>query len=178
MRIRQRQVICADDKDLTSLPTLQAPDALDEVVQCIPRLTWVDRQRDQSLGYILGNRELAFAKPALLKSCSVMQGRVVSAQLDSLFGEHGIDEIVLLPAKLFGIYLDGIKVENVLAAGTDRREFYARHISKPRGNVSRIINATLIERIEFPQLDYTYRTLDIGQAEIVAAVIEVLPPEP
>src|SRR5258708_301374 len=107
-----------------------------------------------------------------------MQRRVVGAQLNSLFGEHGIDEIVLLPAKLLGIYLDGIKVENVLAAGTDRREFYARHISKPRGNVSRIINATLIERIEFPQLDYTYRTLDIGQAEIVAAVIEILPPEP
>ena len=36
----------------------------------------------------------------------------------------------------------------------------------------------LVERIEFSQLDYADRTLHIRQAEIVPAVIEVLPPEP
>ena len=47
----------------------------------------------------------------------------MGAHFNSLFGKHGVDEIVLLPAKLLRIDLDGIEVENVLAARTDRRKF-------------------------------------------------------
>src|SRR6266850_8242056 len=104
-----------------------------------------------------------------------MQRRVVGAHFNSFFGKHGVNEVVLLPAKLLGIDLDGIEVENVFAAGADRRKFYAGHVAKTSGKVSSVINAPLVERIEFSQLDYANRALDIGQAEIVTAVIEVLP---
>src|SRR6266702_2290301 len=102
----------------------------------------------------------------------------MGAHFNSLFGEHSSDEIVLLPAKLLGIDLDGIEMENVFAAGTDRGESYARHVSKACRKVRRVINAPLVERIQLPQLHDTDRTLDIGQTEIVTAIVEVLPPEP
>src|SRR5438105_2976387 len=98
MRMRQRQVTWAGDKALASRgncpsPTPQPPDALDEVIQPLPRLAGVERQRHQTLGYSFRHRELAFPKTSLLECAGVVQGRVVRADFNALLVEHRVDEV-------------------------------------------------------------------------------------
>src|ERR1019366_2437246 len=66
----------------------------------------------------------------------------------------------------------------MFTAWHDGRERYARRVAQTDGKVGGVVDATLVERIQFPQLHDAYRTLSIRHAEVVAAVVEVLPPEP
>src|SRR5439155_14014865 len=87
------------------------------------------------------------------------------------------NEVVFGTAKFFRVDLNRIKMENMFASRTNRRQRYPRNITKASRKVCRVINPPLVERIELAQLDYTDRALNIGQAKIVAAVVEVLPPK-
>src|SRR6476646_5266082 len=106
-----------------------------------------------------------------------MQGSVVRSHFDAFLEEHSVDEIVSVPAKFVRIDLNGIQMEHMFAARADGRQRDSRNITKPSREVGSIINPVLIERIEFPQLYYTHCPLNVSHAEVVAAIVKVLPPE-
>src|SRR3989442_12510305 len=107
--------------------TSQTAHTLHEIIQRVAGLARVDRQSDHTFCHALGDRELAFPKTSLLECSSVVQRRVMRAHFDALLIKHRVDEIVLGPAKLLGIELNWIKVENMFAARIDGRQCYARH---------------------------------------------------
>src|SRR5467141_4073705 len=138
MSIRLRQVTCPGDKAFGGLwprgasTTAQTPYAFDQVIQRFPRLARVDGQRHQPFGHALSHRELPFAKAPLPKSRGVMQRRVMRARSDAFLVQHRMDEIVPGPAKLFGVDLDGVKMENMFASRADGRQRDSRNFTKSR----------------------------------------------
>src|ERR1035437_242876 len=112
--MRQRQVAWPGDKGSrplvaeAALTTAQVMDALDEVIERFAGLARVDGQGDQAFGHGFRGGGLAFPEAALLERGGVVQGRVMSANLDASVVEHRVNEIILCPAESLGIDLDRV----------------------------------------------------------------------
>ena len=107
-----------------------------------------------------------------------MQRGVVGAHFDPFLVQHGVDEIVFGSAELLGIDLYRIQMEHVFAPWAQSRQGNPRHVTQPLRKIGGVVNTAVVQRIQFLQLHNTHGSLDISQAEIVAAIVEVLPPEP
>src|ERR1019366_393565 len=120
--MRQRQVAWPGDKGSrplvagAALTTAQVMDALDEVIERFAGLARVDGQGDQAFGHGFRGGILALSEAALLERGGVVQGRVMSANLDAPVVEHRVNEIVFRPTEFLGVELDRVKVEDVFAA--------------------------------------------------------------
>ena len=155
----------------------EGADAVDEVIDAFGGEARMDGQGDEAFGERVGHGELALLEAAFLEGGGPMQGDVVGADAYAALFAHGVDEVFLVHAEDLGVNLQGVKVEDVFAAGHDGGEGESGHALEAFGDARADVDALLIQGIKLLELGDADGGLDIGHAEVVAAVVKVLPPE-
>src|SRR5262249_31523 len=117
------------------------------------------------------------AEAAALEGGRIVKRRVVRAHFDPSFMQHGVNEILAAQAELLGIYLDWVEVKDVFVSGQHGGGREAGDVFESGREGRGGFGPALIQGVEFSQLHGADGALSVGKAKVVAAIIEILPPE-